>query len=317
MFRASLHSYLVTGAASVAFAGILTTSALAATTLQWSIAGGTIQNCHTDCNADNRTTLQNSNDYAFDHNAASSGSDANYGSFAASATPGSGQFAIPNLKAVATATKMYDANGDFALVFAYAQGVQRFRWTGSQSIDLGVDTFVGTLNYTNSSTIYGSAFAALSILDSTAGANTATANAWFFNDPDIFRGNGGPFGCSLSGAIAHAQTGVLTSQGSGSVSLSPTCGPATFRLDPGDDFFVWARMSLFSIGGGATDASQGFSVALSPNLSAATLQSLSQNLRPISSTAVVPEPSTWALTIFGFGVVGAALRRRARRLAII
>ena len=313
MFRASLHSYLVTGAASVAFAGILTTNALAATTLGWSLAGGSISSCKNACAGTDQTRLQNSWDTAYNHNASWSGSDPNYGSFAASAAPGSGPFVLPDLKAVATGANNY--NGEYSAVFAFAQGVKRYRWTGSQGIDLAVDTFVGTLNYTNSAQ-FGSAFAALSIVDSTVGANSNLGNQWYFNDPHIFGGNGRPFGCNLPGAIAHAQTAIMTNQGSVSVNLAPTCGPATFHLDPGDDFFVWARMSLFSAGAGALDGSQGFSVALSPNLSAATLQSLNQNLRPISSTPPpIPEPSTWALTIFGFGMVGAALRRRTAAAA--
>ena len=316
MSRASLQSYLVTGAASVAFAGILTTSAFAATTLGWSIAGGSIHSCKNACAGADHTVLQNTWDTAYNHNASWSGSDPHYGSFAASATPGSGSspFVLPALKAVATGANNY--NGEYALVIAFSQGVKRYRWTGSESIDLGVDTFVGTLNYTNSGPGTGSAFAALSILDSTAGTSAAIGNAWYFNDPHLFGGNGRPFGCDLPAAIAHAQTAIMTTSGSVSVALSPTCGPATFHLNPGDDFFVWARMSMFHFGPGATDGSQGFSVALSPTLPAATLRSLIQNLRPISSTPV-PEPSTWALTIFGFGMVGAALRRRARRLTTI
>ena len=205
MSRASLHSYLVTGAASVAFAGILTTNALAATTLGWSIAGGSIYSCKNACAGTDRTQLQSSWDTAYNHNASWSGLDPNYGSFAASATPGSGQFALPNLKAVATGANNY--NGEYAHVFAFAQGVKRYRWTGSQGIDLAVDTFVGTLNYTNSAQ-FGSVFAALSILDSTVGANSSLGNQWYFNDPHIFGGNGRPFGCNLPGAIAHAQTAI-------------------------------------------------------------------------------------------------------------
>ena len=314
MSRASLQSYLVTGAASVAFAGLLTTSALAASTLGWSIAGGSIHSCKNACAGADHTVLQNTWDTAYNHNASWSGSDPHYGSFAASASPGAGPFVLPDLKAVATGNNY---NGKYALVIAYAQGVKRYRWTGSQGIDLGVDTFAGTFNYTNSGPGSGSAFAALSILDSRA-ITPVIGNAWYFNDPHLFGGNGRPFGCSLPSAIAHAQTSIMTTSGSVSVALSPTCGPATFHLDPGDDFYLWARMSMFHFGAGATDGSQGFSVALSPTLPAATLRSLIQNLRPIGSTpAPVPEPSTWALTIFGFGMVGAALRRRARRLTTI
>lgn len=40
------------------------------------------------------------------------------------------------------------------------------------------------------------------------------------------------------------------------------------------------------------------------------------SLTPIFATAAVPEPSTWAMMIGGFGLIGASLRRRNRRALV-
>jgi PEP-CTERM motif len=37
----------------------------------------------------------------------------------------------------------------------------------------------------------------------------------------------------------------------------------------------------------------------------------------IPNTAAVPEPATWAMMLFGFGLVGSAMRRSRRSVAIV
>ncbi len=43
-------------------------------------------------------------------------------------------------------------------------------------------------------------------------------------------------------------------------------------------------------------------------------QSLNVSIRSLADPNAVPEPSTWAMMLFGFGAVGAAMRRRPRQI---
>jgi hypothetical protein len=99
------------------------------------------------------------------------------------------------------------------------------------------------------------------------------------------------------------------------------CGDEdTFLLDPGETFYVWARLSIVRSAGGATDASHTFNVNITPEAQAdveAFLPSLAlaDGSNFIVPTDAVPEPATWAMMLMGFGAAGAILRRRRRALA--
>ena len=70
-----------------------------------------------------------------------------------------------------------------------------------------------------------------------------------------------------------------------------------------------------------TDASHTFNVTITPEAQPLVQETLVASLAQADGenlsipTGAIPEPSTWAMTILGFGGIGAVLRRR--RLAAV
>jgi hypothetical protein len=314
--KSTRAAILAAAVAATATFGLEITTVQAATPLAWSMAGGNLNACSFagQCAGDNRRKLAEQFNFGHSQNNSLSLSDPTFGSLSVTTAPGEGQFALPVLKVTANgaanALGGNNINGEYASTLAFADGVQRYRWNGAEAIDLAVSTFVGSLHFAN--TGLGYVQAELNIIDSTLDDSVANGDYWYFNN--AFRLGSPRPTCGGPGAIALASTGTLTAaQGETNRTLTPTCGAATFRLDPGEEFFVWARLDLRHLGAGATDASHTFSVGLSPDLTPETVQALSGNLRVIPRYVpggAIPEPSTWALLIGGFGMAGAALRRR-------
>jgi hypothetical protein len=270
--------------------------------------------CVGNCTGANALNTYSAYDVAWDHNSSVSSSQPGLGSSTASAGPGAGLLSLPELKVAATGAPF---NGSFyGAAGAYTLGFQRIKWTGS-SVDLGVDSFIGTLDYTSTAG-FGIIYASLSLIGGDATFDTNLHNTdigtdldyYYFNDPFLFGGSG--VSCSGPQAIATARFGVNRGAlpASDTAVLAPDCGSPTFHLDRGDTFWIAATLAVANYGGGTVDASHTFSVDLNPNLDAATQENLIANLRPISSTAAVPEPSAWFLMLAGFGAMGATLRRR-------
>ena len=243
-------------------------------------------------------------------NASSSASDPTYGLAHSSAAPGDGLIALPELHADVTGGH---GAGDYSWNYAQAQGVQGFTWTGDAT-DLNVSAFQATLEFTiGGAQGYGEAGAAFAILSS-AVEDRAVGDLWYPADGNAY---GFLAGCGTAGAIAVGETGAITGLGAHSVTVMPTCGQSTFHVETGDNFYLWARLSTFHLNDGFTDASNTFSVNLSPDLSPETVQFLAANLvptGPLDLGTSVPEPNAWALMVLGFGGLGAALRRRRSRL---
>jgi hypothetical protein len=61
---------------------------------------------------------------------------------------------------------------------------------------------------------------------------------------------------------------------------------------------------------GYLDATNTIRVKLSESLPEEVRQTLQENV--VTARSLVPEPASWAMMIAGFGVVGAAARRRHR-----
>jgi hypothetical protein len=72
-------------------------------------------------------------------------------------------------------------------------------------------------------------------------------------------------------------------------------------LDTGSEAFN--EVTLYSYEGGAD-----FYVALA--------SASETGVTPLAETAAVPEPATWAMIIFGFGALGATMRRRKEQVRI-
>jgi len=243
----------------------------------------------------------------FNANASNSAAEPAWGSAYGQAGPGAGFLAAPVLHAETNGVAFHD--GAFSWVYSDTQGVQGYTWSGAAT-DISLSAFVGTFDFTVSNTGYGQAGAAFAILNHLVGEDSALGDSWFKGDGAYGFQNG----CGTAGAIAIAESGVVSGPGLHSMTLAPTCGGATsFHLETNETFYLWARLSTFHANDGFTNAGHTFSVSLSPTASPELVQQLQQNLQvgaPFAGN--VPEPSTWAMLMVGLGGVGAVLRRRQR-----
>ncbi len=242
----------------------------------------------------------------FGANASSTASDPLWGLAHGSANQGVGLIALPELHSDTSGLPAH--GGSFALAYSLVQGAERFQWLGGDMV-LDASDFIGTLDYQASNNGFSEISASLAILTGAVQHN-ALGDAWFLGD--------GSYGflndCSSEGAVAIGETGFFQVSGNGSRSVASTsCG--AFTLHNGDYFSLWARMETVHADAGFTDASHTFAVSLSPDLSPETAAFLANNIVAQSDFGAVPEPASWALIIAGFGMVGAALRRRTAAVA--
>ena len=124
--------------------------------------------------------------------------------------------------------------------------------------------------------------------------------------------------CGATGVLAASRTSSpLVNGGPASPVLNVTTGScsgsnstsADLILDPGQTVLVVAGLQLLTNRGGYIDASSTYITSFTDTVDVQALQSGSQIL------SGAPEPASWALMIGGFGLAGAALRRR-RQLAV-
>ena len=171
-------------------------------------------------------------------------------------------------------------------------GVNEYKWNGPSIVNLSKAYFIGVLDFKTAGG-FSEASAAIALVTSAVGANALGA-AWYKPDASL---GGFSNGCGSVGAIGVGETGLITSSTAGSYSatVNPSCGEATFTLNPGDSFGIWAKLFTFHAVDGYTDASNTFSVALSPDVPEATRALLESNLVLIDRkfTASVPEPASW------------------------
>jgi hypothetical protein len=321
---------LLAGASlAAAFGG----SAFADENLTWSYATAQVGTCvtGTTCGQPNgvtvlkRESFQGSN---VDYNNASVYRDdyshltsANYGMAWASAEAGEGTLGLPVLKAFAQGGITGSPPGPFTIAVNVATvlGVQGYTNTGSNGLLIPLSAFTGLVDYQNFGSA-GTVGAGLAITTS-AVLDPGVANQWW--QPNTTAGSFGQFagGCGTSGALAVGGATANMTAPTGSTQFlgvsTQACGDLdTFLLDPGETFYVWARLSVLRAAGGVTDASHTFNVNIAPEAQGAVedlLPSLAladgSNLI-VPTDAPVPEPATWAMMLLGFGAAGAILRRR-------
>jgi hypothetical protein len=326
------------GAAAIAGAFTLAAPAQAADTLGWSFAFAHVERCPfnpTGTCGPTAGTLQELGQavqFGPDRNSFASVSPVDYAATkpfdygtafasASAGTPSPGApLALPELHAYTSGT-IVNADQGFSWNFASAQGALGFRNATADAITFDIGTFIGVADFTSSAPA-GNGFvsASLAVLNSNV-EDAAVGNAWYqySNLPGQF----GQFAadCSTGGAgIALSNPPALfTAASPGGITVAPTActpGATTFTLDPGEAFYLWARLSTFRAADGLTDASNTFRIQFAPTVSAATQQFLAASLVQVPglNVSTAPEPAEWALIITGFAGVGAALRRR-RRLA--
>lgn len=287
---------LLTGAA---IGGLAPATANAASPLNWSLVSTYVRECLTpSCSITPDAAVGSQYGYNLNANASSSADE--LGSAFGSAETGANNLALPVLKAFNQA-EINATSG------AFVQAKQGYRWTGLAGADLafsGIIDFVGD----NGSSGGGFVTAGLAIVDASA-RDIAIGTLWAATQPD------GAFSasCATPGAVSVVNSGRQFGVGSRSFGLDTSdgaCGASVFHVQPGQEFYIYARLTTFGLMGAERDASHTFTMGLSPTLSAETQASINQYLKPLSA---VPEPSSWAFMILGFGTIGVVLRRLPRR----
>jgi hypothetical protein len=187
---------------------------------------------------------------------------------------------------------------------AFGAGFAGFKNVGADPLDL---VFQIDLAF---SAIGGSGFVTptMAIL-SGAVVDPAIGSAWLSATYDgRFTAN-----CLTPGAIAIIDPGQYTSRGSQGVNLSTDTamcdGSNSFRVEPGQTFYLLTRLATFQFGVGDTDALHTLSTRISPLTPQDTLDRLPTAL--VAVPLAVPEPRTWAALLFGFLLVGRVLRRES------
>lgn len=108
--------------------------------------------------------------------------------------------------------------------------------------------------------------------------------------------------CGAGGIDAFGSTGVVaTTGGSGgaSVSSSACTGGGSYAVQPGQTVIILDGYQMISNRGGEIDPlTLQLTDAPTPN--------------PLSTTSGIPEPASWLMMLAGVGLLGGALRRRAR-----
>jgi fibro-slime domain-containing protein len=125
-----------------------------------------------------------------------------------------------------------------------------------------------------------------------------------------------------SGGGTNNANGFLTARFTGSFTLAAP-RYITFNLRADDDAFLFVNNTLFTGIGGVHTATSAPTVRQlfgmgthTVNLFYADRHRTAAVLQLSGLSEPIPEPASWAMLIAGFGLVGAALRRRAAAAAI-
>lgn len=227
-----------------------------------------------------------------------------WGSLYAAAEPGEMEYGLPQLHAALTVS---GSQGPLVgRSYVQVQALQKYTWTG-EAIDVDPSSLIGSLDYSasagvNTLTRVGVGFA---ILDSSLIDNPDLATQWYRNGArSVFAAD-----CNTPGAVAIANPNSYNGTGDVSFGVAATAC-RDLHLETGDTFFVWAKMTLFRSGEGFIDASNTFSIGFAPEVTAEERAYFGANVETTPFSVAVPEPGTWALLLTGFGLAGAALRRR-------
>jgi hypothetical protein len=280
-------------------------AAAAANVANWSYAEAGVGSCDAaTCNASHPAIyVTRHNDQGFNHNASISVSDTTRGS--ASAWVGLDDFpSLPDLHAIASGKP--DALGAKSWNFGFTEAIVGFRWTGAD-VSIPFDTFVGTLNFSNTGAWFGQAIGSFAVVNNVID-DPAVGALWTADS-----GNGGfAATCSTVGAETIMTTGLITTKGLHQVDLThDVCPMPTLNLVHNENFYFVSRLETFAFGNEVVDASGTFTIDFKAGTSEVLQRYLAANIAP----SVTPEPSSWALMLMGFMALGAAVRSRRRAAA--
>lgn len=227
------------------------------------------------------------------------------GDFAWSDVRFTGPLDLPTVRAAT------QANGNVRMninTFAF----QSYRWTGAASTDFSI---TGALHIVDSSVsppggvLPGGAIytSYVGIWDPSTIAGLTTPQQLFTS---LFYAD-----CGTPGVLGvGSSSGVLAGGDATYTATTSACSPGSLTLTPGQSVLVVVGLQLPVNRGGFADASHTFTTRLGDNLAPEQQNVITSSLQSaISQGAIVtgvPEPASWAMLIAGFGLTGAAMRRR-------
>jgi hypothetical protein len=221
----------------------------------------------------------------------------------------------------------FDPKNDLPLIKAFSKA------SGNVRVNINAIAFQ-TYKYTGAAPVDFSISGSLHIVDSSANpAGGALPGGAIFSqylgiwDPATIAGLSSAqelfsrlfyAGCGTAGVLGAASAGGDLTGGERNVASLTTaaCAPGSLTLAHGQEVLVVAGLQLPVNRGGFADATSTFTTRLGDDLAPEARQQLEQNIASaISQGAIlaVPEPASWAMMISGFGIVGAAARRRQVR----
>lgn len=305
----SVSKQMAAGLVAGSVVALTSGAAMAENKANWSYARVDVGSCDlpSGCNTSHPAVdIARIVDQGFSHNSSASVSDPTRGSASAWVTLDDFP-SLPELHAIASGAP--DAGGAKSWNPAFVEASVGFKWTGP-TMTIPLDTFVGTLKFSNTGTYFGSAIGAVAILDNSI-EDPAIGLLWTKDN-----GMGGfAATCSTPGGESIQTTGAISAKGLHQVALtSELCSTPALRLVHDQDFYFLSRLTTFVFGDEVSDASGTFSVDFKEGTSPDLVRLLRSHVAPVG---FVPEPSSWALILLGFGALGAALRSRRRAAAIV
>ena len=220
---------------------------------------------------------------------------------------------LPQIKAASTAGAE-TRTGSSIVAF------RSFTYEGDAAIDLA---FEGVLHYFTSGDQEGGEIAGDGLLNAKLTVLPLSAIAHYSPSTDAFTliGDTSMYEADCgSGALASASANSNgQSAGEYNVTLGITqgCDGNALTMQKGDSFVLMVLMQSISNRGGFINAMNTFTVKYDVENTVYTGTTEKVGLATLQQTVsgAVPEPGTWALMIGGFGLAGAALRRRRAALA--
>lgn len=219
-----------------------------------------------------------------------------------------GDLGLPVVKASAVANSSVRVNSN---VYFY----QTYTYAGDAPVEFGL---AGNIHIVGSTTdgLDGTRpngailYAGLTIWDARFVTPFTDVDSIVFNPDGIF----GQV-CGTAGVLgAGGAGGALTGGEQTSSFATAGCGGSPIMMNPGDTYLLTGLMQFPVNRGGSVDATHTFRVDIDPALPEASRLALAQNLQTVAPA--VPEPATWAMMVLGFGLIGAATRRRRRGVAL-
>jgi hypothetical protein len=326
--------------AGAAFGGaVLAATSASAVDLSWSYATASVSECPVGgCATPGAITLLrqetfsgsntdiNASVYVDDYSP--SVTPYSYGMAFSSAEGGEGDLSLPELHAYAQANFVTATNPDtLGIAYATALGVQGFTNSTDSALVIPLSAFEGVVDYQMFGPAAGNGVIGAALALTTDAINDPfVATQWF--QANTTPGMAGQFAatCGTTGALALSSSPSVSINGPTGLSYltvaATSCiGQDSFLLQPGESFYMWARLAVVRAVFGTTDAANTFNIQFSPEATPELQQTLARSLivadgSDIAPSLSVPEPASWAMIILGFGCLGAMARRRRRAAAL-